>query len=326
VLTEDLRERSEEGAGLMRETIGSIRALEERTRRVAEVNGVIDDLAFQTNLLALNASVEAARAGELGKGFAVVAAEVRQLGPRCAQAATQVRGLIEQTTEQVDEVTARVDGVSGRLTGVVDGVGAVSAQLAMIAEASEQQSRGLDEVALAVAQLDDITQQNAQAVGRSADASGALVEQARALRASVASIRLRQGSADEAQALVERGLGRIQAVGWQQAARELNAGGPLYVDRDLYLFVLDRDGRYQVHSAKPALVGQTVYQTTVQDPGGFMARALEQIARGPGWVAYSAAHPGTGEPLNKVSYLVPLGDDVFIGCGIYRMAVESSPA
>jgi len=320
VLTNGLRERSEEGAVLMRETVGSIHALEERTRRVAEINRVIDDIAFQTNLLALNASVEAARAGESGKGFAVVASEVRQLAQRCAEAASEIRSLIEQTTEQVDEVTSRVEGVSGTLAGMVQGVGEVSTQLGVIADASEQQSRGLDEVALAVASLDVITHQNAEAVGRSTDASSGLVAQARALQTSVASIRLRQGSADEAQALVMRALDRLHEVGWQQAAREFNAPRNGFVDRDLYVFVLDRAGRYHVHSTKPDLVGQTVYQTQVLDPGAFMARTVEQVSKGPGWVEYTALHPVSGEPMPKASYIVPIDDDVFIGCGVYRTA------
>lgn len=318
VLTNGLRERSEESVGLMRDTVGSIHALEERTRRVAEINRVIDDIAFQTNLLALNASVEAARAGESGKGFAVVASEVRQLAQRCAEAASEIRSLIEQTTEQVDEVTSRVEGVSSTLSGMVQGVGEVSTQLSVIADASDQQSRGLDEVALAVASLDVITHQNAEAVSRSTEASAGLVEQAQALQTSVASIRLRQGSADEAQALVKRAIERLHGAGWQQAAREFNAPRNSYVDRDLYIFVLDRAGRYHVHSAKPDLVGQTVYQTQVLDPGAFMARAVEQVTQGPGWVDYIAQHPVSGEPMPKASYMVPIDDDVFIGCGVYR--------
>jgi signal transduction histidine kinase len=214
---------------------------------------------------------------------------------------------------------SRVEGVSGTLTGVVAGVGEVSTQLCVIAEASDQQSRGLDEVAMAVAQIDAITHQNAEAVSRSSDASLALVAQAQALKVSVASMRLRQGSADEAQALVGRGLARVREVGWQQAAREFNTPGNDYVDRDLYLFVLDGDGRYHIHSAKPELVGQTVYQTQVLDPGGFMARALAVVnENGVGWVEYVAMHPMTGEPSDKASYLSRVDDDVFMGCGIYR--------
>jgi len=317
-LTAGLRERSEEGATLMHEAVGSIHALEQGTRQVAEINRVIDDIAFQTNLLALNASVEAARAGESGKGFAVVASEVRELAQRCAEAASQIRGLIEQTTEQVNEAAAKVQGFSGTLEGMVKGVGQVSTQLCVIAEASDQQSRGLADVAQSVANLDGITQQNAQAVSRSSDASRALVSQAEALKVSVASIQLRQGSADEARALVERGLARMREVGWQQAAREFNAPRNPYIDRDLYLFVLDTSGRYQVHSAKPELVGKTVFQTQVINPGDFMSRALAQVAVGAGWVEYTGTHPGTGEPTKKASYMVPVDEDVFMGCGVYR--------
>jgi methyl-accepting chemotaxis protein len=326
VLTAGLRERSEEGAELMRETVGSIQALERGTRQVAEINGVIDDLAFQTNLLALNASVEAARAGESGKGFAVVAAEVRQLALRCAEAASEIRGLIDQTTEQVSEAATKVQGFSGTLASMVSGVGEVSTQLCVIAEASDQQSRGLAEVAQSVAGLDAITQQNAQAVSRSAEASKGLVDQAQALRVSVASIQLRQGSADEARVLVERGMARLREAGWQQAAREFNAAHNAFVDRDLYLFVLDSVGRYHVHSAKPELVGQTVYQTQVVDPASFMERSIALVAQGPGWLEYTAMHPVTGDATSKASYMVPIDDDVFMGCGIYRTAGSDAAA
>lgn len=319
-LTTGLRQRSEESVVMMRDTLSAIQGLEEGARKVGEVNRLIDDLAFQTNLLALNASVEAARAGEAGKGFAVVASEVRQLAQRCGEAAGEVRALIDQSNEQVADVAGRVEGVSRTLEVMVQGVGEVAGQLATIAQAAGQQSQGLDEVSQAVAQLDVITHENVEAVGRSRVASTALGEQAEALREAVAAIKLRQGSADEAQALVESALARAREIGRQQATREFNAGGPAWVDRDLYLFVLDRDGHYLVHSARADLVGQSIYQTQVLEPGAFMERVQAQVAQGPGWVDYTAAHPVSGLPTPKASFVAALDEDAFIGCGIYRVA------
>lgn len=325
-LTAGLRQRGEGSIQLMQETKGSIQVLEQSARRVAEINGVIDDIAFQTNLLALNASVEASRAGEAGKGFGVVATEVRQLAQRCSEAAQEVRTLIDHTNDQVQEVAVRVQGVGETLGQMVGGVSEVSQQLDAIASASGQQSQDLTAVAAAVSDLETITRENAQAVTRSSQASAGLVEQSQELQHAVGSMRLRQGGADEARALVERALQRIGEVGWDAAVKEFNAPGNDYVDRDLYLYAMDHETRYLVQSAKPEHVGKSLFDLKMPNPGSFLSAALDQLAQGPGWIDYPAYQLTTGRIETKSAFLAPLEGQRFLGCGFYRQAQGASAA
>ncbi|HET7865227.1 MAG TPA: methyl-accepting chemotaxis protein [Burkholderiaceae bacterium] len=328
-LVDTLGRRTGEGSQAMQQTIASIATLQDTARRVAEINGVIDDIAFQTNLLALNASVEAARAGESGKGFAVVAAEVRQLAQRCAESAGETRELIAGITEQVSQCSARALEVDGALRVLVAGVGEVSARLQQISSASVEQSQGLGGVARSVGSLDDITRENAAAVERTSLASQSLVTQAQALRQSVAAIHLRQGSADEAHEMVERARQRITELGWESACREFNdAGGP-FVDRDMYLFVIDRDGRYVAFSARPEWVGRTVHEVSTASSASvdhFLEQAWEAASQGSGWIEYQVNQPDTGEPAAKTAYIARVDDEVLMGCGVYRQDTDPSAA
>jgi methyl-accepting chemotaxis protein len=320
-LVATLGQRTGDGSQAMRQTIESIATLQDTARRVAEINGVIDDIAFQTNLLALNASVEAARAGESGKGFAVVAAEVRQLAQRCAESAGEIRELIAGTTEQVGQCSRRAHDVDAALRTLVAGVAEVSQRLRQISSASVEQSHGLEGVARSVGSLDDITRQNAAAVERSSTASQSLVMQAQALRQSVSAIHLRQGSADEAHQLVERALQRVTELGWEPACREFNDPDGPFVDRDMYLFVIDRQGRYQVFSAKPEWVGRTIHECSMASSASvehFLAQAWAAADKGAGWVEYQMQRADTGELAAKTAYIARLDDEAFIGCGVYR--------
>ena len=321
-LTAGLRERAEAGGLAMRETVASIASLQSGTQRVAEINGVIDDIAFQTNLLALNAAVEAARAGESGKGFAVVAAEVRELARRCTEAAAEVRSLIEQTTDQVGVSSARIGEVDVALASVVSGVSEVSDRLRSIAAASAEQSDGLGELTQSVDGLNEITRENAVAVQASAAASLTLVEQARALRESVASMQLRQGSADEARGLVEAAQRHIAQTGWAIAVKAFNDPHGAFVDRDMYLFALDRSGRYHVYGARPEFVGRVIHElpnVSAKQADDFLREAWSAAEQGQGWIEYDGSDLDSGETRSKTAFILAVDDDVFIGCGIYRM-------
>jgi methyl-accepting chemotaxis protein len=191
-LTAHLRDDAALGSTAMAQSIQVMHTLEQSVNRVAEVNAVIDDIAFQTNLLAINASIEAARAGEAGKGFSVVAGEIRQLANRCGEAAAEVRGLIESTTEQTGHSLRSIEDAGARLTSVIRGVDDISTRLGGITAASQAQNRALEQVSTSVNELDAITRQNVDMVEQSSVSAETLATQAASLRTSVAAIKLRR--------------------------------------------------------------------------------------------------------------------------------------
>jgi methyl-accepting chemotaxis protein len=172
---------AERGSSVMASAVSAMREINESSSRIANIIGVIDEIAFQTNLLALNAAVEAARAGEQGRGFAVVASEVRNLAQRSAQAAREIKGLITDSTEKVKAGTEHVDASGITLKEIVTNVQKVTEFVSAIAAASHEQATGIDQVNLAVTQMDSTTQQNAALVEESTAASKAMEAQAESL-------------------------------------------------------------------------------------------------------------------------------------------------
>lgn len=175
------RDKAQEGGQVVEKTVSAMGEINQSSKKIADIIGVIDEIAFQTNLLALNAAVEAARAGEQGRGFAVVATEVRNLAQRSAQAAKEIKTLINDSVERIGEGSKLVDNSGKALEEIVDSVKKVSDIIAEIAAASEEQSTGLDEINKAVTQLDEVTQQNAALVEEAAAASESLDDQSREL-------------------------------------------------------------------------------------------------------------------------------------------------
>ncbi len=188
----DVAGRGGKAVGQVVETMGEIEA---SSRKIAEIIGVIDGIAFQTNILALNAAVEAARAGEQGRGFAVVAGEVRNLAQRSAQAAREIKSLIADSVAKVESGSRQVTEAGKTMRDLVDQVKRVTDLLAEIASATMEQNSGISQVNTAVTQLDQMTQQNAALVEESAAAAASLREQAVQLAQSVATFKLGQNEA-----------------------------------------------------------------------------------------------------------------------------------
>ena len=188
-----LAQTASQVAGRGGETVGRVvqtmEAITDASKKIADIIGVIDGIAFQTNILALNAAVEAARAGEQGRGFAVVAAEVRNLAQRSAGAAKEIKELIGDSVGKVEEGSRLVSDAGATMRDIVDSIGRVTAIMAQIAMASQEQSAGIEQVNGAIAQMDQVTQQNAALVEEAAAASGAMREQAHALAQLVSTFR-----------------------------------------------------------------------------------------------------------------------------------------
>ncbi len=187
------RESAVEGGDIVHQAVNSMSKIEESSRRISDIIGVIDEIAFQTNLLALNAAVEAARAGDAGRGFAVVASEVRSLAQRSAQAAKDIKGLIVDSSSQVTGGVDLVNRAGESLGGIVDAIKKVADIVAEISAASREQSTGADEINRAVAQMDEMTQQNSALVEENAAASKTMTDQARRMSERMGFFNVGQG-------------------------------------------------------------------------------------------------------------------------------------
>ena len=170
--------------------VGTMRDIQDSSRKIADIIGVIDGIAFQTNILALNAAVEAARAGEQGRGFAVVASEVRSLAQRSAGAAREIKTLIQASVERVETGTRQADAAGATMSEVVQAIRKVSQIVEDINQASQEQARGVAQVGEAVSSMDQATQQNASLVQHSASASEEMRQQAEVLSSAVSQFKL----------------------------------------------------------------------------------------------------------------------------------------
>ena len=189
-LATDAAQAARDGGTVVARVVSTMDGINGSSRKIADIIGVIDGIAFQTNILALNAAVEAARAGEQGRGFAVVAGEVRTLAQRSAQAAREIKSLIGASVEQVEAGAALVRDAGTSMDDIVAAVQRVSDLVGEISSAAHEQSAGLSQVNVAVASLDQTTQQNAALVEESAAAAESLLDQARRLSGAVERFRL----------------------------------------------------------------------------------------------------------------------------------------
>ena len=181
----DARRAGEQGGAVANSAIEAMKSIADSSRKITDIIGVIDEIAFQTNLLALNAAVEAARAGDAGKGFAVVAQEVRVLAQRSAQASKEIKTLILDSDKQVQNGVEMVKKAGDSLSGIVGGVQQVATLIAEMASAAAEQASALDEINSAVAAMDEMTQKNAALVEETTAAAQSMSGQATDLRSLV---------------------------------------------------------------------------------------------------------------------------------------------
>ena len=182
---------AQRGGAVMAQVVETMQGIFESSRRIEDITGVIDGIAFQTNILALNAAVEAARAGEQGRGFAVVASEVRSLAQRSATAAREIKSLIGVSVTRVEQGSSLVDQAGGTMQELVQAIARLTQLMAHISTASKEQSSGVQQVGQAVNEMDRVTQQNAALVEESAAAAESLQQQARQMVAAVAVFQIR---------------------------------------------------------------------------------------------------------------------------------------
>jgi methyl-accepting chemotaxis protein len=320
-----LREQTEASAAVMNDGVDAMDTLERSVQRVAEINSLVDDIAFQTNMLALNAAVEAARAGESGKGFAVVASEVRALARRCGEAAAEIRGLIEQTSDRVGMAKQRVGDAKIKLDSVVTVVDHMSGRLRDMAEASVEQSLALADVTESLGKLDASTYDNAALVERSSAAARVLSDQARALRDAVAAMQLRSATPKEAEEMARRACERIQLVGWQAATEEFTDPEGPWFDRDMYLYVMDHQGVLHLHGDQPQLTGHSAQGLSADPRVADYVEGASRIARaGGGWYRYWLRMGHSTESSARAGFVMPISDDLFIVCAL-RSLDEAKP-
>ncbi|MBY0234988.1 MAG: hypothetical protein K2W93_08405, partial [Burkholderiaceae bacterium] len=189
-LANSAAEVARRGGTVVAQVVSTMEDISASSRRITDIIGTIDGIAFQTNILALNAAVEAARAGEQGRGFAVVASEVRSLAQRSAEAAKEIKTLIGASAERVESGTQLVQNAGATMSDIVASVQRVSDIIAEISTASREQSDGINQVNSAVGQLDQMTQQNAALVEESAAAAESLRDQSGRLASAISVFRL----------------------------------------------------------------------------------------------------------------------------------------
>jgi methyl-accepting chemotaxis protein len=305
-------------AASMHRVTDAIGRLDAGSKKVAEIVGVIDGIAFQTNILALNAAVEAARAGEQGRGFAVVASEVRALAQRAAGASKEIRTLIEASVSGVGEGSRHAKEAAQIIDGAMARVGEVANVIEQIAGASAEQSTGIEEIRRAVQQLDGVTQQNAALVEQTASAALSFESAAGTLAEAVSAFKVdRMDARESAMALVRRGVEHLHRHGPQKAFAAFNDPHGGFVEGDFYLIVFGLDCLIHAHGVNQKVVGRNHGHQKDVD-GRPMAAESVRVARerGSGWVDYRWNNPKVGRIQRKSTYGELAGDYV-VCCGIY---------
>ncbi|HEX5354666.1 MAG TPA: methyl-accepting chemotaxis protein [Aquabacterium sp.] len=309
---------AERRSAFMPEAVSTMSHIEEGSQRMREIVGMIEDIAFQTNMLALNAAVEAARAGEAGTGFAVVAGEVRQLAGRCAHAVAEISELIELSTQQVSDGVRHMADITHTLSELEEGVKTVARGVSTLSAHASHQHDILEQVTQTLGGLETIADENREAVSMAQQATDRLLDHAASLSRSVQGMRLTQGSADEAQALMHKAADLIVEVGLTAAVPLLNDPEGAYQDRDLFVFGVNRQGIQLFNSHTPEEAGNPMPMLTSSD-GYLLTEALWRAADADKeWVEYESCHPDTLEMLPKMACVHRVDEDLVVCSVLYR--------
>ena len=224
VLATDAGSTADEGGQVVEKAVTAMTEINQSSARIAEIIGVIDEIAFQTNLLALNASVEAARAGEQGRGFAVVATEVRNLAGRSATAAKEIKDLINDSVKKVQAGTELVNESGERLSEIVTGVKRVKDIVAEIAAASSEQSTGVDQISTAITSMDDLTQQNAALAEEASAASTNMSELAQVMNRQMQFFNTEMSEKQQQASSLDFALAKTKHMAWKNKLRHFLDG------------------------------------------------------------------------------------------------------
>ncbi|WP_206955892.1 methyl-accepting chemotaxis protein [Trinickia acidisoli] len=323
-LADRVREGVDAGVVLVDRSLHAMNRIEAQSRQMREIVAIIDGIAFQTNILALNAAVESARAGAAGRGFAVVASEVRVLAHRSAQAATGVKKLIDDSTAQVAQGVESIGKLTSSLANMAEGVRETVCRMHAISLANEEQATSLNEISAAVTELERITQSNATMADAALGSAEKLHQQAELLGRSVGDVRLRQGCADEAKALVERAAQLIDSTDIARARAQFHSRDGGFIDRDLFVFVLDRENYFRAFGANPAKADHPAVAAPGTDIAELCARIWYAADRGGDWIEYRAPHPATNALTDKIGYaLSAAGGRYAVVCAVNRAAVQA---
>jgi methyl-accepting chemotaxis protein len=303
----------------MHRVTGTMAKIETSSKRVGEIIGVIESIAFQTNILALNAAVEAARAGEQGRGFAVVASEVRSLAQRSADAAKEIKALIGAAVGAVSEGARQVDAAAETIGQAAASVHSVTGVIGEIANASGEQSAGVDEINKAIVQLEQVTQQNAALVEQAAAAALSFEEEAGRLSNAVGAFKIdRREARNAAVELVKKGVEHLRVRGRQAAFADFETRGGEFINGDYYLWACDLEGIVRCNGSNPRSRNQD--HAGLKDANGkLFIREVLRIAReqGKGWVDYYWRNPVSKVVEPKSTYF-ERADGLILLCGIYR--------
>ncbi len=309
------------GGSVVSEVVHTMDSINQSSKKIVDIISVIDSIAFQTNILALNAAVEAARAGEQGRGFAVVASEVRNLAQRSSAAAREIKALIDASVRNVQEGSAQVAQAGSTMDEVVTSIKHVYDIMNEITDASREQSIGIEQVNQAMAQMDQVTQQNAALVEQAAAAAESLQNQTTELNNVVGVFKIKSGShgsSAEAKEMVENAIAAMHANGAEKTFAEINNKLGRFCDRDLYVVVYDMNGRNLAHGANASNVGKEMIDAKDGAGKPFVRERIAIIRnKGKGWQDYLFLNPISKQMEAKSMYLDQF-KNVIVGCGIYK--------